>query len=151
MAIHFYKESDAYGEFSNFARYPIVIDDVMWYSSEHYFQAMKFPHDRDYQEKIRTTKACYKIKRLGHTRQIELRPDWEDVKEDVMMIALRAKFDQYPDLKQLLLSTADKSLVEHTDKDNYWGDAGDGSGLNRLGDLLVELREYYLNNDIPPT
>ena len=151
MAIHFYKESDAYGEFSNFARYPIVIDDVMWYSSEHYFQAMKFPHDRDYQEKIRTTKACRDIKRLGATRQIKLRPDWEDVKENIMMIALRAKFDQYPELKQLLLSTAGKSLVEHTDNDNYWGDAGDGSGLNRLGNLLVELREYYLNNDKPPT
>ena len=64
-----------------------------------------------------------------------------------MMIALRAKLDQYPELKQLLLSTAGSGLVEHTDNDNYWGDAGDGSGLNRLGDLLVELREYYLNND----
>ena len=39
-----------------------------------------------------------------------------------MMIALRAKFDQYPELKQLLLSTAGHSLVEHTDNDNYWGD-----------------------------
>ena len=151
MTIYFYKESDAYGEFSNFARYPIVIDDVMWYSSEHYFQAMKFPHDLEYQDKIRTTKACRDIKILGRNGQMKLRPDWEDVKEDVMMIALRAKFDQYPELKQLLLSTAGKSLVEHTDNDNYWGDAGDGSGLNRLGNLLVELREYYLNNDKPPT
>ncbi|MFM7989916.1 MAG: NADAR family protein [Candidatus Fonsibacter sp.] len=97
MTIFVDKESDAYGEFSNFARYPIVIDDVLWYSSEHYFQAMQFPHDREYQEKIRTTKACHDIKRLGRTRQIKLRPDWEDVKETVMMIALRAKFDQYPD------------------------------------------------------
>ncbi|MFM7981884.1 MAG: hypothetical protein ACKPKO_21450 [Candidatus Fonsibacter sp.] len=37
--------------------------------------------------------------------------------------------------------------MEHTDNYNYWGDAGDGSGLNRLGNLLVELRETYLNND----
>ena len=108
---------------------------------------MKFPHDPEDQEKIRTTKACHDIKRLGGTRQIKLRPDWEEVKENIMMIALGAKFDQYPELKQLLLSTAGNSLVEHTENDNYWGDAGDGSGLNRLGDLLVELREYYLNND----
>ncbi|MFM7981316.1 MAG: hypothetical protein ACKPKO_18570, partial [Candidatus Fonsibacter sp.] len=54
------------------------------------FQTMQFPHDRDYQEKIRTTKACRDIKRLGGNREIKLRPDWEDVKEDVMMIALRA-------------------------------------------------------------
>ena len=62
-----------------------------------------------------------------------------------MMIALRAKFDQYPELKQFLLSTTGNSLVEHTENENYWGDGGDGSGLNRLGDLLVELRETDLN------
>ncbi len=147
MTIYFYKESDAYGEYSYFTRYPIEIHDVIWYTTEHYFQAMKFPHDPEYQEKIRTTKACHDIKKLGNTRQIKLRPDWEEVKENIMMIALRAKFDQYPELKQLLLSTAGHGVVEHTENDNYWGDAGDGSGLNRLGDLLVELREYYLNND----
>jgi ribA/ribD-fused uncharacterized protein len=64
-----------------------------------------------------------------------------------MMIALRAKFDQYPELKQLLLSTVGNSIVEHTENDSYWGDGGDGSGLNRLGILLVELRENYLNDD----
>ncbi len=112
---------------------------------------MKFPHYPEYQEKIRTTKICHDIKILGSTRQIKLRPGWGEVKENIMMIALRAEFDQYPELKQLLLSTAGNSLVEHTDNDNYWGDAGDGSGLNRLGDFLVELREYCLNNDQPPT
>ena len=62
MTIYFFKESDAYGECSNFARYPIVIHDVIWYTTEHYFQAMKFPHDSEYQEKIRTTKARHGIK-----------------------------------------------------------------------------------------
>ncbi|MFM7859308.1 MAG: Swarming motility protein YbiA, partial [Flammeovirgaceae bacterium] len=76
-----YTESDAYGEFSNFARYPIVIDDVLWYTSEHYFQAMKCPHYREYQHKIRKTKACHDIKILGGTRQIKLRPDWEMLKK----------------------------------------------------------------------
>ena len=147
MTINFYRKSDAYGEFSNFARYPIIIDNVLWHTSEHYFQAMKFPHDPDYQEKIRTTKECNIIKKLGGNRQIKLRPDWEEVKENIMMIALRAKFDQYPELKQLLLSTAENSIVEHTENDRYWGDGGDGSGLKRLGILLVELRENYLNDN----
>ena len=65
MTIYFYKESDAYGELSNFARYPIDIHDVIWYTTEHYFQAMKLPHDPEYQEKIRTTKACHDIKKFG--------------------------------------------------------------------------------------
>ena len=45
-----YEESDAYGEFSNFAIYPIIIHNVIWHTSEHYFQAMACPHDPDYQE-----------------------------------------------------------------------------------------------------
>ena len=62
MTIYCYKESDAYGEFSNFARYPVEIHDVIWYTTEHYFQAMKLPHDPEYQENIRTTKARHDIK-----------------------------------------------------------------------------------------
>ena len=61
-----------------------------------------------------------------------------------MRIALRAKLYQYPELTLLLsLSTAGNSLVEHTENYNYWDDGGDGSGLNRLGILLVELSEKY--------
>jgi ribA/ribD-fused uncharacterized protein len=135
----------------NMANSPNLLDilykNMMLYTSENYVQAMKFPHDPDYQEKIRTTKECHVIKRLGGNRQIKLRSDWEEVKENIMMIALRAKFDQYPELKQLLLSTVGNNIVEHTENDSYWGDGGDGSGLNRLGILLVELRENYLNDD----
>ena len=117
-----------------------MIDDVILHTSEHYVQAMNFPHDPDYQDKLRTTKICDDIQQVGSTRQIKLRSDWEDVEENVMMNALRAAFDQYPELKQLLLSKAGNSLVEHTEIYNYWGEGGDGSGLNRLGILLVELR-----------
>jgi predicted NAD-dependent protein-ADP-ribosyltransferase YbiA (DUF1768 family) len=41
----------------------------------------------------------------------------------------------------LLLGTGEAELVEHTRNDNYWGDGGDGTGKNRLGQLLIELRE----------
>lgn len=43
------------------------------------------------------------------------------------------KFKQNEDLRQKLLATGDKKIVEHTEEDAYWGDGGDGSGLNRLG------------------
>ena len=90
---------------------------------------------------------------MGNTKQITLRPDWEEVKENMMIIALRAKFDQYPELKKLLLSTAGREIAEWSIQKTIiiGGDAGDGSGLNRLGDLLVELREFYINNDKPTT
>jgi hypothetical protein len=39
-----------------------------------------------------------------------------------------------------LLATGDKNIVEHTENTSYWGDGGDGTGLNRLGVLLMEVR-----------
>jgi predicted NAD-dependent protein-ADP-ribosyltransferase YbiA (DUF1768 family) len=40
-----------------------------------------------------------------------------------------------------LLQTLDAKLVEHTNRDRYWADGGDGTGKNRLGMLLMRLRE----------
>ena len=61
-----------------------------------------------------------------------------------MRDALRAKFTQHENLKELLLSTMDAELVEASPSDSYWGNATrrDGSrGLNKLGLLLMEIRD----------
>ena len=81
--------------------------------------------------------------RMGRSRERPLRPDWEVVKLDVMREALRAKFIQHRDLQEKLLSTGDRQLVEHTARDRFWGDGGDGSGKNMLGRLLMELRASF--------
>jgi len=51
-----------------------------------------------------------------------------------------AKFTQHADLRTILLGTGDAQLVEHTAKDSYWADGGDGSGRNRLGQILMSVR-----------
>jgi len=58
-----------------------------------------------------------------------------------MREALYAKFTQHSDLTEKLLSTGNLKLIEHTKNDRYWGDAGDGTGVNMLGQLLMETRE----------
>jgi len=57
-----------------------------------------------------------------------------------MYEGLKHKFTQNEHCKNILLSTGDCELIEHTTKDSYWGDGGDGSGKNRLGFLLMKLR-----------
>lgn len=79
--------------------------------------------------------------RLGRSRAQPLRPDWEQVKDDLMKTALLAKFRQNDDIRRILLSTGDAHLIEHTKNDSYWGDGGDGTGKNKLGLLLMEVRE----------
>ena len=137
--IHFYSVSNPWGEFSNFAGYPIVIGGKRWPTSEHYFQAQKF-EDAAHREKIRKTASPMIVARLGRSRKVKLRRDWESVKVGIMRDAVRAKFTQHADLRDLLLSTGDAKLVERTENDSYWGDGGDGSGKNMLGRILMEIR-----------
>lgn len=137
--VEFYSTADAYGDFSNFARFPISIGGATWPTTEHYFQAQKFK-DPAVQNKIRRANTPMIAARLGRDRSLPLRRDWDSVKVEVMRTALRAKFTQHPELRTLLLSTGTAKLVEHTSNDAYWGDGGDGSGKNMLGRLLMKLR-----------
>src|SRR5262249_12183422 len=129
-----------HGCFSNFSRHSIFLKGKRWPTSEHYFQAQKFA-GTEHEEEVRKCKTPALAASMGRSRKLPLRRDWESVKDQVMLGALRAKFTQHEDLKQVLLGTGDAKLVEHTERDSYWGDGGDGSGKNRLGQLLMRLRE----------
>jgi len=138
--ILFCKVSEPYGEFSNFSPHPVKLKGKTWPTSEHYFQAQKFA-GTEHEEEIRRAKSPMIAARLGRSREKPLRRDWEFSKEGIMRELLRAKFTQHLDLRSLLLSSGQETIVEHTANDDYWGDGGDGTGRNRLGILLMELRE----------
>ena len=135
----FYATDKPYGEFSNFSRHPIVLDSVTWPTSEHYFQAQKFA-GTPFVAEVRAQPTPMLAAQMGRRRDLPFRADWDAVKDDVMRAALRAKFTQHPELRALLLETGDAELIEHTRNDSYWADGGDGSGRNRLGELMMELR-----------
>ncbi len=138
--INFYLPTDKYGCFSNFSRHHLYLKDKVWKTSEHYFQAQKFA-GTEFEEKVRLTPTPKEAANLGRNRKFPLRKDWEEVKDEIMREALQAKFTQHKELKKILLETSDALLVEHTHKDFYWGNGGDGSGKNMLGKLLMEVRE----------
>lgn len=74
-------------------------------------------------------------------RKVTLRPDWEEIKEDVMLALLREKFSN-EGLAELLLATYPAELIEDATRwhDDYWG-VVNGAGLNRLGVLLMQVRD----------
>ena len=139
MTIKFFSKSETHHEFSNFARFPIEIDGVVWPSTEHYYQAQKFT-DLELQEKIRSAKNPVIAKKLAQKHGNKARTDWAEAKDAVMERAVRAKFEQHAGLRELLLSTGDEDLAEAALNDYYWGVGEDGTGQNRLGLLLMRLR-----------
>ena len=140
--ILFYRANEVpYGPFSNFdTKHPIVVDGYTWPSTEHYFQAQKFA-GTGHVDAVRRAEKPREAAAMGRDRNRPLRADWEQVKDDVMRNAIRAKFTQYPELRELLVGTGDTELVEHTTNDHYWADGGDGTGKNMLGKILMEIRK----------
>lgn len=140
MTIYFYSTRDRYGCFSNFSPHGFMLDGVYWPTSEHYFQAQKFagtPHA----DQIRQVKTPKDAARMGRDRSRPLRPDWEQVKDDIMGKAVLRKFETHADIRDILLSTGDELIVENSPIDYYWGCGADGSGTNMLGQILMEVRE----------
>jgi ribA/ribD-fused uncharacterized protein len=139
MTIRFFSKSDRYREFSNFANYPVEIGGIVWPTTEHYYQAQKF-HDPDRQERIRQLPVAAAAKRYATKHKSKIRADWNQIKDGVMARALRAKFTQHKSLRDLLVGSGDEKIEEDSPKDAYWGTGPDGTGQNRLGEVLMRLR-----------
>ena len=127
-----------YDFLSNFYHSPIEKDGIKYPTVEHLFQASKTLDIEDHLL-IAAAATPGQSKRMG--RSIQLRPDWEQIKDEVMYDAVYRKFTQNPNLKTKLLATGDAQLIEgNTWHDHYWG-VCNGVGENRLGQTLMEVRE----------
>ena len=138
--IHFYHSDQPWGEFSNFSKHSVFLNGKIWPTVEHYYQAQKFS-EANHQEQIRCCLTPMKAKTLAYELSDQHgRTDWVNVRKQIMLEALESKFAQHPDLANKLLSSGERQLIEFTEKDDFWGDSGDGSGQNRLGQLLMQVR-----------
>ena len=124
---------------SNFYPIPVMYEGQVYSSSEHAYMASK-TNDLSQKQQIIDAKTPGEAKRLG--RKATLRPDWEEVKYEVMWAILMAKFSA-PDMRAKLIGTGDATLVEGNNwGDKYWGvDLRTGEGHNRLGEALMEVRD----------
>jgi N-glycosidase YbiA len=142
--IKFGNVGEPYFEFANGYDVPITIGTIRYNSSEHYFQSRKFTspsaHIVNIQQQIlsaTTPKDAYDIA-IANATNVD--SDWNTRRNNVMVDALKAKFQQHPDLRDMLKETKNSRIIYHVSSDNYWGDFGDGTGENKLGKLLMTLR-----------
>lgn len=134
---------------SNFFETEILYDGLVFRNSEAAFQAAKTLVIAQ-REKF-TNLDGRQAKRLG--RGVALRPDWEQIKDDVMLQILKAKFAPGTKLAKRLIDTGNCPLIEgNTWHDNYWGvcqcDRCKGrEQLNHLGKLLEKVRAELMQTN----
>jgi len=131
--------------FSNFLPFEesMKYQGLIFTTPEHFYQAMK-TKDFDQRHHISLARTAAIAKQRG--RSVTLRPDWEEIKQDVMMYALRYKFDYGTSWSRKLMTTEKDDIVEWNYwHDNIWGDCTcrkcqNIPGQNLLGKLLMQLR-----------
>ena len=144
VTIH--KVSEPWGIFGNFARTPIVIDEVMFKTSEQLFQLMKF---KDKEPVLAVYNANNPKMTTKHWEKTHRRSDWGQMVVDAMKFCLTKKFEQSEDFRAELERSRGKFIVE--DQTSFtkktpdtWGVKQQGDnfvGPNLLGRLLMELRD----------
>lgn len=105
-------------------------------------------------EKIISVKSPAEAKELG--RQIEnFNEDlWVQERYKIVVEGSFYKFSQHPDLKNFLINTKDRVLVEASPIDTIWGvglvsdderinNPSQWNGLNLLGFALMEVRDKF--------
>jgi ribA/ribD-fused uncharacterized protein len=123
-------------ELDNFYSCSVKVDGQVWPSSEHYFQACKFPNDEEHRKAICMAPSGWDAYKLGNSKIEELRDDWEEVKVDMMYRANLAKFSQNAHLRNILIRSRGPITAQ-----------GNPTGWKTWNEVLLErireeLREY---------
>ena len=149
-SVVFCKVNEPFGGFSNMAPgFPLRFEGFDYRTSEHLYQALRFPDYPEVQARVRNNPSPMGAKMATRPfRATHSRGDWDKVCIDVMRFCLRLKLTSYrTSFGGLLLSTGEKPIVEESrrNRDDPWSarakDTDTLEGQNRLGVLLMELRK----------
>jgi len=130
--------------FSNFKPFdkPMLYGLYRYETPEHFYQAMK-TDNKTQRHMIATAHTPGQAKKLG--RICDIKPNWNDIKDDYMLYALQYKFRKGTLFNKQLLQT--KGLICEWNKwhDNYWGSCTCNTcisikGKNKLGKMLMSIR-----------
>lgn len=139
-----------HGYLSNFSPHPVLYEYILYPTSEHAFAAAKAANKEDH-DWIASAPTPASAKHRGGSRgengrTIQIRDDWNEVKDLVMFKVVLAKFTQNKEIANLLLETGDTWLIEgNWWHDDYWGMVrgadGQWKGQNKSGMILMLVRE----------
>ena len=135
--IFFYSRDKDYGWLSNFARFPQVVDGIVYSTNEHFYQSRKA---KDYSVCMWIASAPnpFLAMKIGRSLRPYEMVDWtEEKRVEVMLKGLRAKFFGRKDTRELLLATGSAILHENSPTDMFWG----VKGKDMLGKLLMQVRD----------
>lgn len=127
---------------SNYSSFALEWKGELYMTSEHVYHSEKF-EDENLKKQIKNIRSAHDSHEFAETHKDKRRKDWDKIKLDVMKEILRAKAEQHLYIKEKLLQSSGKELIENSPLDSFWGWGPDGNGENHLGKLWMEIREEF--------
>lgn len=145
----FWETTGEFGCFSNFSKHTITVDGINYKTTEHYYQSRKFL-GTEWEQHIINQKGPMGAAKEGRRRDLPMRRDWDKfagryydldmlTKDVVMWNALCCKVEQHLHVKETLIKTDGREIIEASPTDPYWGWGANKKGKNMLGILYMEL------------
>lgn len=144
--IRFCTPTGKYWFLSPLAKFPIKMsvdgNIYVFPSVEHYYQAMKFYANDERFNNILNLENADDARLITKTPEYKInrRKNFDENKFDIMEKGLYAKFAQNPDVAEMLKQTGDAILIKSCPVCYKCG-FGMGSGTNRIGNILMKIRE----------
>jgi len=139
--IYFYKayKSGPTIGLSNFSKHEVTTELGKFYNSEAAFHATKDPENVEYVQKLQNTQKAYNAKLLGNKVK-PVDPEWEKNKVKIMSNILLEKVKQNDVIKETLLKSGLKPIIQYNKIDYFWGSGTDYSGENHIGKIWMQIR-----------
>ena len=140
---------DATENLSRFADTPFLLEDSLWPTVEHYYQALKFLNKGTQQTILELKSPEQAIKFAKQWRnKFKIRKDWNNIKTTVMTRAIYTKCRTHSDIAKKLIATANEKIVENSQFDYFWGCGRDKRGNNHYGKILMNVRDKLIDENI---
>jgi ribA/ribD-fused uncharacterized protein len=139
-AVYFF--TTAYHPLDNFSAHALSLWGLDFPTAEHAFQWKKFSDNRkDISEAILNAKSPHLVKEISDANKSEQPSNWHDKKILVMEEILRAKAKQHKDVRDTLKKTGNRTIIENSPFDSFWGIGPDGKGQNMAGEIWMKIRD----------
>ena len=123
----------------------IYLEEQEWLSCEHYY-SYKIVRSATVAEQILaapTGKDAYQLAKPWYRYKVA---GWKKMRVVLMTRALYTKVQMYPQVKQALLETGGKKIIETSQYDHFWGCGRDMRGNNEFGKIWMSIRKKLLES-----
>lgn len=145
----FMRNKDHFGPYSNmYHDTPMLVTPTLTVQTvEHAYQALRFSNQPDIQAEVLDAKNGWLAKQVARKHQVDSDMNWVKFNLEVMYWLMCIKAFRYnKKFLGLLQEYRGKFLVEHSEKDRFWGARENGDflqGVNMCGQLWMEVNNGF--------